>query len=151
MQRVVVVGASVSAADIAVDLVGTAKLPVHAVVKGHKANIYFGDVAFKHPAIKEQPSISRISSSDGRRTVHFADGSQAEDVDHIVSSQGPCYTDTHANRAGSKIFGTGYSWSLPFLPDVPVRNNRVTGLYQHVVYQKDATLLFVGAVRFPRL
>jgi hypothetical protein len=43
------------------------------------------------------------------------------------------------------IFGTGYSWTLPFLPSVEVRNNRVPGLYQHVVYRKDPTLLFVGA------
>lgn len=35
---------------------------------------------------------------------------------------------------------------MPFLPDVPVRNNRVPDLYQHVVWQNDPTLLFVGAV-----
>lgn len=130
-KRVVVVGASVSAADIAVDLIGVAQSPVHAVIKGHKANVYFGDVAFKHPGIKEQPSISRISTTGGTRTVHFDDGGFVEDVDHI-------------------IFGTGYSWSLPFLPQVEIRNNRATGLYQHVVYQKDPTLLFVGAVGTPR-
>lgn len=130
-QRVVVVGASVSAADIAVDLIGVAQSPVHAVIKGHKANVYFGDVAFKHPGIKEQASISRISTTGGTRTVHFDDGGFVEDVDHI-------------------IFGTGYSWSLPFLPQVEIRNNRATGLYQHVVYQKDPTLLFVGAVGTPR-
>ncbi|KAF4543915.1 Flavin-containing monooxygenase [Lasiodiplodia theobromae] len=107
-KRVVVVGASVSAADIAVDLAGVAQSPVHAVVLGHKANVYFGDVAFKHPEIKEQRSISHIDTS---RTVHFEDGGRVDDVDHI-------------------IFGTGYSWSLPFLPGV----------------EKDPTLLFVGAV-----
>ena len=55
------------------------------------------------------------------------DGNSISDVDHI-------------------IFGTGYSWTQPFLPDVPVRHNRVPDLYQHVVWQKDPTLLFVGAV-----
>lgn len=60
--------------------------------------------------------------------MHFVDGSLVRDVDEI-------------------IFGTGYSWSLPFLPDVEVRNNRVPKLYLHVVYQKDPTLLFVGAVK----
>lgn len=124
------VGASVSAADIAVDLVGVAQSPVHAVVLGHKANVYFGDVAFKNPEIKEQRSISHIDTSGGSRTVHFEDGGRADDVDHI-------------------IFGTGYSWSLPFLPGVEVRNNRIPGLYQHVVHQKDPTLLFVGAVGSP--
>lgn len=44
------------------------------------------------------------------------------------------------------IFGTGYSWTLPFLPQVRVRNNRVPELYQHVVWQRDPTLVFVGAV-----
>lgn len=127
LQRVVVVGASVSAADIAVDLIGVAKSPVYAVVKGHNANVYFGDVAFKHPGIKEVPSISRISTAEGSRTVHFDDGEYIEDVDHI-------------------IFGTGYTWTVPFLSNVEIRNNRVTGLYQHVVFQKDPTLLFVGAV-----
>jgi Flavin-binding monooxygenase-like. len=122
-QRVVVVGASVSAADIAVDLVETAKAPVHAITIGHAANGYFGDEAFNHPKIQKHPSIERVSN----RTVHLTNGNSITDVDHIV-------------------FGTGYSWTLPFLTTVPVRNNRVPDLYQHVVWQKDPTLLFVGAV-----
>lgn len=126
-QRVVVVGASVSGADIAYDLASSklTKDPVHAVVIGHNFNTYFGDEAFKHPRIKKQPSISRVDAHT--RTVHLVDGTSIPDVDHL-------------------IFGTGYSWSLPFLPQVPTRNNRVPGLYQHVVWQQDPTLLFVGAV-----
>ncbi|KAF1843484.1 FAD/NAD(P)-binding domain-containing protein [Cucurbitaria berberidis CBS 394.84] len=126
-KKVVVVGASVSAADIAYDLVGVAQGPVYAVIVGHKANGYFGDVAFQHPGIAPKPSISHIAVSNSDRTVHFVDGTSVANVDEI-------------------IFGTGYSWTLPFLPHVEVRNNRVPGLYQHVVYQKDPTLLFVGAV-----
>ncbi|KAJ4363118.1 hypothetical protein N0V83_010238 [Neocucurbitaria cava] len=126
-KKVVVVGASVSAADIAYDLIGAAKGPVYAVIIGHKANGYFGDVAFQHPGITPKPSISHISTSNGERIVHFVDGTSVADVDEI-------------------IFGTGYSWTLPFLPDVKIRNNRVPALYQHVVYQKDPSLLFVGAV-----
>ncbi|KAF2029769.1 thiol-specific monooxygenase [Setomelanomma holmii] len=126
-KRVVVVGASISAADIAYDVVGLAKGPVYAVVIGHKPNGYFGDVAFKHPGIVEKSSISHVTSSHGDRTVHFADGTSVREVDEI-------------------IFGTGYSWSLPFLPNVEVRNNRVPSLYQHIVYQKDSSLVFVGAV-----
>lgn len=118
-----VVGASVSAADIAFDLVNTAQRPVHAVMLGHRANGYFGDEAFNHPSIKKRPSISHIKGD----TVFFEDGSSVHKVDHL-------------------IFGTGYTWTLPFLPHVEVRNNRVPGLYQHVVYQKDPSLLFVGAV-----
>lgn len=123
LQRVVVVGASVSSADIAVDLVTTALTPVHAVTVGHTFNTYFGDDAFQHPHIRNHPSIAKVQD----RTVHFIDGTAVSDVDHI-------------------IFGTGYSWTLPFLPQVPVRNNRVPDLYQHIVWRHDPTLLFVGAV-----
>ncbi|KAH8898180.1 FAD/NAD(P)-binding domain-containing protein [Thozetella sp. PMI_491] len=122
-KRVVVVGASVSAADIAFDLTGVAKSPVHAITIGHAPNGYFGDEAFNHPRIQRHPSITSVAN----RTVYLQDGSSIPDVDHIV-------------------FGTGYSWTLPFLPSVPVRNNRVPDLYQHVVWQHDPTLLFVGAV-----
>lgn len=126
-KRVVIVGASVSAADIAYDIVGAAKEPIYAVVLGHKANGYFGDVAFHHPGIAMKPSMSHITTKNGHRTVHFIDGTLVQDVDEI-------------------IFGTGYSWTLPFLPNVKVRNNRVPSLYQHVVYQNDPSLLFVGAI-----
>ena len=132
-QRVVVVGASVSGADIAFDLTSVAQAPVYAVVEGHKANAYFGDAAFAHPRVARVPSIARVAG----RTVQFADGTSAPDIDAIV-------------------FATGYSWTLPFLAaaspadDAPavaaVRNNRVPGLYQHVVCARDPTLLFVGAV-----
>lgn len=123
MQRVVVVGVSVSAADIAYDLVDVAQHPVHAITVGHTPNGYFGDEAFNHPHIQRHPSITKVTG----RVVHLADGNSIPDVDHI-------------------IFGTGYSWTLPFLPQVPVRNNRVPDLFQHVVWQHDPTLLFVGAV-----
>lgn len=120
-------GASVSGADIAYDIKELTSGPVYAVVVGHKANGYFGDVAFHHPNIVTKPSISHVDTSNNARTVHFVDGTSVLEVDEI-------------------IFGTGYSWSLPFLPQVEVRNNRVPGLYQHVVYRVDPTLVFVGAV-----
>lgn len=122
-----VVGASVSGADIAYDLASSKVTNglVHAIVIGHNFNMYFGDEAFNHPRIKKQPSIARVDAQT--RTVHLVDGTAIRDVDHL-------------------IFGTGYSWSLPFLPQVPTRNNRVPGLYQHVVWQQDPSLLFVGAV-----
>lgn len=122
------VGASVSGADIAYDLAThsiTKDGLVHAIVIGHNFNGYFGDEAFHHPRIRKHPSIARVDP--GTRTVHLVDGHTIPDVDHI-------------------IFGTGYAWSLPFLPQVPVRNNRVPGLYQHVVWREDPSLLFVGAV-----
>ncbi|KAK3496012.1 hypothetical protein B0T13DRAFT_488764 [Neurospora crassa] len=127
-KKVVIVGASVSAADIAYDLAHsrTAQIPVHAITVGHTFNGYFGDEAFKHPRIENHPSISRVCPKT--RTVYLVDGTCIPNVDHI-------------------IFGTGYTWTLPFLSQVlPVRNNRVPDLYQHVVWQKDPSLLFVGAV-----
>lgn len=120
----VIVGASVSGADIAVDLTKTAK-SVHAVVVGRNFNGYFGDVAFRHPKIDTRPTIKRIDADTG--TIHFEDDTSLADVDRLV-------------------FGTGFSWTLPFLPDVKTRNNRVPDLYQHVVYRHDPSLLFVGAV-----
>ncbi|KAH9831497.1 Thiol-specific monooxygenase [Teratosphaeria destructans] len=122
-KRVVIIGASVSAADIAFDLTSVAKSPVHAVVIGHTPNLYFGDEAFNHPGIRKQKSLVKVVG----RKAYFQDGACVDDVDHF-------------------IFGTGYTWTLPFLPSVPVRNNRVPDLYQHVVWQHDPTLLFVGAV-----
>ncbi|KAF7593409.1 hypothetical protein BBP40_011511 [Aspergillus hancockii] len=125
-KRVITVGASVSAADTAVSLVDHVKGPIYAVVRG-KYNVYFGDEAFKHPQIERRPAISHISSYNGDRTVHFEDGTSVSDVDHI-------------------IFGTGFTWTLPFLPDVPIRNNRVPDLYLHVFHQRDPSLVFLGAV-----
>lgn len=109
-------------------LIESAQSPIYAVVRG-KYNVYFGDEAFKHPKIQRRPPITRISSEDGERTVHFEDETSATDVDNI-------------------IFGTGFTWTLPFLPDIPIRNNRVPDLYQHVFHQRDPTLVFVGAVCF---
>ncbi|USW58359.1 Putative flavin monooxygenase, FAD/NAD(P)-binding domain superfamily [Septoria linicola] len=123
-KRVVVVGGSVSAADIAFDLASVAESPVHAVNLKRTINVYFGDEAFKHPSIQRHPAISKVCG----RSVYTEDGTVIENVDAI-------------------IFGTGYTWTLPFLPDVPVINNRIPGLYQHVVWQDDPTLLFVGAVQ----
>ncbi|KAJ5703874.1 hypothetical protein N7493_011012 [Penicillium malachiteum] len=123
-KKVITVGASVSAADTAVSLIDSAQTPIHAVVRG-RYNVFFGDEAFKHPKIQRRAPISHITSED--RTVHFEDGTSVSGVDHI-------------------IFGTGFTWTLPFLPDVPTRNNRVPDLYQHVFYRHDPSLVFLGAV-----
>jgi hypothetical protein len=125
-QKVVVVGASVSGMDIAVDLIGVAQSPVHAVVRG-RWHPYFGGKAFDHPEILKRPAIRRIDSTNGQRTVYFEDGTSVDAVDHI-------------------ILGTGYSWTLPFLPNIPIRNNRIPDLYLHIFYRHDPTLVFIGAV-----
>lgn len=123
-QKVVTVGASVSAADTAVSLIDTAQSPIQAVVRG-RYNVFFGDDAFKHPKIHRRAPISHINAES--RTVYFEDGSSESNVDNI-------------------LFGTGFTWTLPFLPEVPTRNNRVPDLYQHVFYRHDPSLVFIGAV-----
>jgi hypothetical protein len=123
---VVVVGASVSGMDIVVDLINHAQTPINAVVRG-RWHPYFGGSAFDHPSVKKLPAIRRIESVNGARTVHFEDSTSIENIDHI-------------------ILGTGYQWSLPFLPDVEIRNNRVPDLYLHIFKRQDPTLVFIGAV-----
>lgn len=115
-----------SAADTAVSLISSAQSPIHAVVRG-RYNPYFGDYAFRHPSINRKPPISRVSSDNGQRTVYFEDGTSVSDVDYI-------------------IFGTGFTWALPYLPEIPTRNNRIPDLYLHVFHQNDPTLAFLGAV-----
>jgi hypothetical protein len=129
-KRTVVVGASISGPDIASSLADVAETPLHCVVRG-KYHPYFFDYAFQHPKIRRQPPITHVTSSraTGERTVHFEDGTSVEDVDHL-------------------IFGTGYTWTLPFLPDLAatIRQNRVPNLYQHIFWREDPTLCFVGAI-----
>lgn len=131
-KTVVVIGASVSGPDIACSIADVVKPPVLSVVRG-KYHPYFSDYAFQHPKILRKHGISHFDPS-GAGTVHFADGTSVTAPDAI-------------------IFGTGYSWTLPFLQDVwgpgdgvVVRNNRVPGLYQHIFYRRDPTLTFIGAV-----
>lgn len=112
--------------DIVRDLIDVAQHPINASVRG-RWHPYFGSIAFEHADVKTWPAIKSIKSDNGKRTVIFQDGTQIENVDHI-------------------ILGTGYSWTLPFLPQVPVRNNRVPDLYLHIFYRPDPTLAFVGAI-----
>lgn len=121
-KRVVTVGASISGPDTAAALAGVVESPLHAVVRG-KYHPYFGDWAFRNPHIQRHPPISYIKDN----TVVFDDGTQIWEVDHI-------------------ILGTGYSWTMPFLPQMEIRNNRVPGLYMHVFNRADPSMAFVGAV-----
>jgi hypothetical protein len=128
-KRVVVVGASISGADISWTLADYVEPPLTSVTRG-KYHPYFFDFAFQHPCIEERPPITKVVSNreTNERTVYFQDGSKLEKVDHI-------------------IFGTGYSWTLHFIPELAatIRNNRLPNLYQHVFWREDPTLCFVGA------
>ncbi|KAI9053562.1 hypothetical protein LZ554_002517 [Drepanopeziza brunnea f. sp. 'monogermtubi'] len=129
-KRTVVVGASISGPDISHAIADLAEVPLNCVVRG-KYHPYFSDYAFQHPNIRRRPPITHITSSreTNQRTVYFEDGTHLTDVDHI-------------------IFATGYTWTLHFLPNLAstIRNNRLPNLYQHVFWQPDPTLCFVGAV-----
>ncbi|KAL3420988.1 hypothetical protein PVAG01_07433 [Phlyctema vagabunda] len=124
-KRVIVVGASVSATDIARDLVSTAKSPVYASLRAPHPVLGFS--AFEHPQIEQRPSIAYISTEGSTNTVHFIDGTTVKNIDHI-------------------IYGTGYIFSLPFLPSIQLDNRRLKNVYQHIWKQDDPTLSFVGAV-----
>lgn len=93
------------------------------VASREKFNIYFGDAAFRNPHLTMRPGITKIEG----RTVFFTDGTNLANVDNI-------------------LFGTGFNWTLPFLPNIEVRNNRVPNLYLHIFHKADPTLTFIGAV-----
>jgi len=124
-QKVVVVGASISATDITSAITGVAQTPVYASIRA--PHPLFGIVPFEHPQITLKPTISHFSTSPKSKTVFFADGTKVEDVDYI-------------------ILATGYSFSLPWLPAAKVVNRRIRGTYLHIFKQEDPTLTFVGGV-----
>ena len=121
----IVVGASVSAFDITHEVLRFACVPVYSSLR--TPNPVFGFVPFDHPSIEKKPIITQILSEGSQRTVIFSDGSKVENVDHI-------------------IFGTGYTFSVPFLPSLPIANRIVPGLYLHIFKQDDPTLAFIGGV-----
>lgn len=89
----------------------------------------FGWEPFKHPNISIKKGISRFDAETGR--IYFSDGSHLDGVDHV-------------------IFATGYTFSLPFLPEVQKRvkqaYRRLPGVYQHTWNIEDPSLAFVGMV-----
>ncbi|KAM0425930.1 hypothetical protein ACHAPT_008868 [Fusarium lateritium] len=125
-KRVIVVGASVSSHEIIHEVLDFAQGPVYASIRGDPIPA-FGWEPFTHPKISIKPTISRLDPETGR--VHFTDGSQLDKVDHI-------------------IYGTGYTFSFPFLPEVQSRvkkaYRRLPGVYQHTWNIEDPTLAFVG-------
>jgi len=121
--NVVIVGGNISAMDAAFDIVDGAR-HVGVAMRG-KAHPYFTDTVFTHPAIHRHPGIHHIDAKT--RSVHYLDGTVDTNVDKI-------------------LLGTGYRFSLPFLEHKNVSNNRIHGLYQHVINIDDPTLAFIGAV-----
>lgn len=123
LQRVVVVGGSISAIDVLQDIKDVVKQPVYASLRQPLPTV--GWVPFTHPRISIKKEIIRFDPDSGR--IHFNDGTSLTDVDHIV-------------------FATGYNFTLPFLPNIKIPNRRIPGLYLHVFSIADPTLIFIGAV-----
>lgn len=121
--NVVIVGGNISAMDAAFDIVDCAK-HVGVAMRG-KPHPYFTDTVFTHPFIYRHSGINHIVPED--RSVHYLDGTIQSNVDKI-------------------ILGTGYRFSLPFLQQKNVLNNRIHGIFQHVVDIHDPSLAFIGAV-----
>ncbi|KAK7745086.1 hypothetical protein SLS53_003321 [Cytospora paraplurivora] len=125
-KRVIVVGGSVSSHEVVHEILPQAQHPVYASIRGEPIAA-FGWTPFKHPHISVKKQISRLDPLTGK--VFFEDGTELDNVDHI-------------------IFGTGYSFSLPWLPHVQERINkayrRLPGVYQHTWDIEDPTLAFVG-------
>ncbi|KAH7129078.1 hypothetical protein EDB81DRAFT_871743 [Dactylonectria macrodidyma] len=125
-KKVVVLGASVSSHEIVHEILAFAESPVYASIRGDPLPA-FGWAPYTHPKISIKKGIARFDAET--RRIHFSDGSHLDDIDHV-------------------IFGTGYTFSLPFLPEVQNRikhaYRRLPGVYQHTWNIEDPTLAFVG-------
>ncbi len=119
-QRVALLGASASGADIHREIAGCAdsvyfcghEFDTLSTERRHKGNIHFA------------PMVKSLGE-DGR--VTFIDGSVSEPLD-------------------SFMFCTGYHFRFPFLDDtlVNVSDNLITPLYQHLLHIEQPTLGFIG-------
>ncbi|KAE8448842.1 hypothetical protein EG329_008844 [Mollisiaceae sp. DMI_Dod_QoI] len=124
-KKVIVVGGSISAADLVVDLAAIVKGPLYLSQRGKNELL---DAAFGLPNVVAKPPIRSISAHNGG-VIEFEDGSTLENFDKI-------------------IFGTGYRLSYPFLNPEPVTaQNRLAGFYQHIFKIGDPTLAVVGQVK----
>lgn len=117
-----------SSHEVLHEILPQAQHPVYASIRGEPIPA-FGWAPFKHPHVSIKKQISSLDPLTGK--VTFADGTELNDVDHIV-------------------FGTGYTFSLPWLPHVQERISkayrRLPGVYQHTWDIEDPTVAFVGMV-----
>ncbi|OLN83295.1 Thiol-specific monooxygenase 2 [Colletotrichum chlorophyti] len=125
-KKVIVVGGSVSSHELLHEVLPVAQRPVYASLRGDPIP-HFGWLPFTHPHISLQKQIVNFCPKTGRIT--FEDGTTVDDVDHV-------------------IFGTGYTFSFPFLPKVQERvrkaDRRLPGVYYHTWDIEDPTLAFLG-------
>ena len=117
-----------SSHEVLHEVLAFAQAPVYASLRGEPVPA-FGLEPFTHPHIALKKQITKIDADTGR--FHFVDGSHVDNVDHV-------------------IFGTGYQFSMPFLPEIQKRirnaHRRLPGVYEHVFDIEDPTLVFIGMV-----
>ena len=117
-----------SSHEVLHEVLAFAQTPVYSSLRGDPVPA-FGWEPFTHPHIALKKQITKIDAHTGR--FHFADGSHVDGVDHV-------------------IFGTGYQFSMPFLPEIQKRiknaHRRLPGVYEHVFDIEDPTLVFIGMV-----
>jgi hypothetical protein len=125
---VIVVGASISSSEIIHEVLPYAQHPVIGALRGDPVP-QLGLVPWTHPHIVIKKQITQFDPESGR--IFFEDGSFMDNVDHV-------------------IFGTGYTFSLPWIPEVQKKiegaYRRLPGVYQHTWNIDDPTLTFVGLV-----
>jgi hypothetical protein len=125
-KRVVVVGGSVSSADLVADLHSIVRGPLELSQRGKNEAL---QSAWDLPNVNLRPTIKNIQATDDGVNVTFTDDNLVENVDKI-------------------IFATGYKLSYPFIVPNPVTpNNRIAGFYQHIFKIGDPSLALVGQVR----
>lgn len=123
-------GGSVSSHEILHEVLPVAQHPVYASLRGEPLP-HFGWAPFTHPHISVQKQIIKFDPDTG--AITFEDGTVVEGVDYVV-------------------FGTGFTFSFPFLPEVQERirqvDRRLSGVYFHTWDIEDPTLAFLGMVSY---
>jgi len=120
-KKVLLVGNSVSAVGIAEQLLQCVRGPLLQVIRSPTAS-----TTPPPEGIKVLPEIAALHE-DG--SVSFVDGAVETGVDVV-------------------LFATGYLFTLPFFPKemglITPHGERVVNTFQHVFYQRDPTLCFLG-------
>ena len=123
-KKVVIVGNSASGVDIASQIAIVAKRPL---LNSTRSDSAFTSEACYSETVSE--IVEFLPQSYGSRAIRFSDGRIERDIDAI-------------------LFCTGYYYSFLFLssllPKLISTGDRVQGLYKHIWYIPDPTLVFVG-------
>jgi len=118
----------VSSSEIIHEVLPYAQHPVIGALRGDPIPA-FGLVPWTHPHIVVKKQVTQFDPESGR--IFFEDGAFVDNVDHV-------------------IFGTGYTFSLPWIPEVQKKvkraYRRLPGVYQHTFNIDDPTLTFIGMV-----